>query len=203
MLRVVRRAVPVALVIAIGLQGSAFAATKNVTVANFSFTPKTTSAGLGDTVLWTNTATATNHTSTHDTTDPLVWDSGTITPGGGTFSFLFNVAGSFTYHCNFHPTLMMGTINVKPKAKPASGVAGTKFTIGAALVAATGTLVYDVQMKVPGGQFVDFVLGNTTGKVTFDSTGMATGVYQFRARLRDTATGNAAAYSPPVSITVM
>lgn len=201
MLRLVRRAVPVALVLAIGLQGSAFAATKNVTIANFSFTPKTTSAGIGDSVLWTNTATATNHTATHDTLDPLVFDSGTILPNG-TFSFKFNAAGSFTYHCNFHPTLMMGTINVKPKAKPASGVAGTKFTIGAALVAATGTLVYDIQMKVPGGQFVDFVLGNTSGRVTFDSTGMATGVYQFRARLRDTATGNAAGYSPAVSITV-
>jgi plastocyanin len=201
MLRLVRRAVPVALVLAIGLQGSALAATKNVTIANFSFTPKTTSAGVGDSVLWTNTAAATNHTATHDATDPLVFDSGTILPNG-TSSFLFNVAGSFKYHCNFHPTLMMGTINVKPKAKPSSGVAGTKFTVAAALVAATGSLVYDVQMKVPGGQFVDFVLGNTTGKVTFDSTGMATGAYQFRARLRDTATGNAAGYSPAVTVNV-
>jgi plastocyanin len=202
MLRLVRRAVPVALVLAVGLQGSAFAATKNVTIANFSFTPKSTIANVGDTVLWTNTASATNHTSTHDTTDPLVWDSGTITPGGGTFPFAFSIAGSFKYHCNFHPTLMMGTINVKPKARPPSGVAGTTFTITAALVAATGTLVYDVQMKVPGGQFVNFVLGNTTGKVTWNSTGFAAGQYQFRARLRNTATGNSAGYSAAVAVTV-
>jgi plastocyanin len=39
------------------------------------------------------------------------WDSSAIQTGGGTFSFTFTKAGTFTYHCNFHPS-MHGTIVV-------------------------------------------------------------------------------------------
>ena len=82
-MRILKRAVPLALVLVLGSQGSALATTRNVTIADFSFTPKVTRARLGDTVKWTNTAPGTMHTSTHDSGNPLVWDSGVISPGGG------------------------------------------------------------------------------------------------------------------------
>jgi plastocyanin len=201
MLRLLKRAVPIAVIMAVGVQGSALAATKNVAIANFSFTPKAATGIIGDSVRWTNTTPSTPHTSTHDATNPLVWDSGVIHPGGGTFSFVFKIAGAFNYHCSIH-TFMMGSVNVQPMASPPSGPAGTVFTITLATVPAAGTLVYDVQIRIPGGQFVNFVLGNKSGKVTFNSRGRARGQYQFRGRLRDTGNGHASGYSPAVPIMV-
>jgi plastocyanin len=200
-MRLLKRALPLALVVVLGWQGSAVAATKNVTIANFSFTPKVTKGRIGDTVKWTNSAPGTPHTSTHDAGDPLVWDSGVISPGGGTFSFAFKIAGSFGYHCNIHP-FMMGSVQVRPRAFPATGSRGTIFTITVATIPASGNLVYDVQIKVPGGRFVKFVFGNKTGKVRFNSKGHALGQYRFRARLRDTGNGHVSGFSPPVTITV-
>src|SRR5205085_11839226 len=49
-MRILKRAVPLALVLVLGSQGSALATTRNITIADFSFTPKVTRARLGDTV---------------------------------------------------------------------------------------------------------------------------------------------------------
>ena len=49
-MRILKRAAPLALVLVLGSQGSALATTRNVTIADFSFTPKVTRARLGDTV---------------------------------------------------------------------------------------------------------------------------------------------------------
>ena len=151
-------------------------------------------------MVWTNTAAATDHTSTHDFNDPLVWDSGSISPGG-TFQFAFNVAGKFQYHCEIHPS-MTGTVSVAPKATPSSGPAGTQFTILVARSNATGTLLYDIQKKDPGGAFEDWMIGVTLGRDIFDSTSEPPGTYQFRVRLRDTTYGFASGYSMAVAITV-
>ena len=72
--------------------------TKNGT---FTFSPKTLKIKVGATVTWKN-MTQVAHTSTSDTG---VWDSGIIQPGGS-FSFKFTTAGTFTYHCNIHPFMM-------------------------------------------------------------------------------------------------
>ena len=205
MLRLVRRAVPVALVLAIGLQGSALAATVNISATNtgttFFFSPKVAKVQQGSTALWTNTGTV-SHTSTSDTTMPVAWDSGTLAPGA-TFSFVFTAAGKYTYHCAFHVSLgMVGTISVPVKATPPSGPVGTMFTITVATANATGTQVYDIQMKVPGGTFQPWMTGITAKSAIFDSTGMATGTYQFRALLRDTATGKKTQFSGAKSISV-
>jgi plastocyanin len=200
-LRLLKRAVPMAVVLALGLQGSAVATTRAVTIADFSFTPKAVGARVGDTVRWTNSSPGTQHTSTHDASDPLVWDSGAISPAGGTFTFVFRVAGVFTYHCNIHP-FMTGSVRVRPTASPLSGPAGTRFAIRVATVLASGALVYDVQIRAPGGRFVRFVYGNRSGRVVFNSKGRPAGKYQFRARLRNTSTGKVSGFSPPVTITV-
>jgi hypothetical protein len=50
---------------------------------------------------------STAHTST---SDQAAWDSGTVAPGGH-FSFMFQNAGTFSYHCTIHPG-MIGTIVV-------------------------------------------------------------------------------------------
>ncbi len=210
MSRVLRKAVPLALVAVLAISASALAATTNVTMTNFVFTPNGAKIKLGGTVHWENQTTATSHTSTSDTTNVngtagAHWrNSGTVAPGG-TFDWVFTAAGTFTYHCNFHQSLgMIGTVTVADKISPTSGVAGTKFAIKIATITAPAGFKYDVQIKKPGAPgFVDFKTGITAAKVTFDSTGMATGTYQFRSRLTTTiAPVGSSEWSPPKSLMV-
>src|SRR5262249_33976369 len=71
---------------------SAFAATKAVTVSNFTFTPSTTKQKMGGAVQWTFPD-AVAHTAT-DNTGLGLFNSGPKS-GGQTFSFTFNAAGSY------------------------------------------------------------------------------------------------------------
>jgi plastocyanin len=89
------------------------AATVKIVGASFSsfgFSPSSVTVKVGDTVEWINNSTVA-HTSTSDSGSAVSWDSSAIQSGGGTFSFTFTKAGTFTYHCNFHPS-MHGTIVV-------------------------------------------------------------------------------------------
>jgi plastocyanin len=76
-------------------------------LGNKAFTPPDLSVAVGTTVTWTNTD-RDSHTSTSDTAG---WNSGTISPGRQ-FSFTFQSAGTFPYHCSFHPG-MIGTVVVR------------------------------------------------------------------------------------------
>jgi plastocyanin len=62
---------------------------------------------VGTTVTWRNTD-STSHTSTSNAAG---WNSGIIAPGGE-FSFSFQSAGTFPYHCQIHPG-MVGTVTVR------------------------------------------------------------------------------------------
>jgi len=77
------------------------------TLGNRAFAPDDLAIAVGTTVTWTNSD-AVAHTSTSDASG---WNSGTITPGGR-FSFAFQTAGTFPYHCAIHPG-MIGTIVVR------------------------------------------------------------------------------------------
>jgi plastocyanin len=84
----------------------------DVSIVDFQFAPEAQTVSVGDTVRWTNNGSF-PHTST---SDHLVWDSGQLTHGQS-FSFHFTSAGSFPYHCNFHPsmtaTIVVQTTDVK------------------------------------------------------------------------------------------
>jgi plastocyanin len=180
--------------------GSATAATISIQQIDYIFAPQMVRAVLGDTVEWTNKVTA-PHTSTAD--DPLVlWDSGHMQEGE-TFTYTFTAAGTYSYECTIHTRFgMFGRIVVKDNASPPSGPPGTLFTITVATTDAPGGLVYDIQKKEPGGTFQDWMTGVTKLSVTFDSTGVPTGIYRFRSRVRQTSDGAAIGYSPPASISV-
>jgi plastocyanin len=51
------------------------------------------------------------HTATSNSGDATTWDSGNIA-AGGSFSFTFQNAGTFPYHCTIHPG-MVGTLMVQ------------------------------------------------------------------------------------------
>lgn len=71
-----------------------------------AFSPDVADVQVGTTITWTNSD-STAHTST---SDGAGWNSGTVEPGGR-FSFTFQNAGTFSYHCTIHPG-MIGTVSV-------------------------------------------------------------------------------------------
>lgn len=205
MSRLLKLALPVALVLVVLEQAAALAATTNVSIVDFAFSPATASPHLGGAVQWTNTSTqGVSHTTTSDSTNPdgslgvALWDSNTLSPSS-TFNETFTAAGSFPYHCKIH-TFMTGTIDVKPRASASSGTIGSVIRITWATISASSGFVYDVQMAVPGGSFQDWQTHVTTTNAKFTAT--ATGKYRFRARLVRTSTGGASLYSPARSVTI-
>jgi plastocyanin len=202
--RILRRATPVALLLVVVLQGSAMAATVNVSINNFAFTPDPVTVAMGSKVNWTNNQAGVPHTATSDATNPdgsvgiKLWDSRTLTTGGS-FAFAFRGAGSFPYMCTIHP-FMTGTVQVPPVASPVNGQVNQTFTITFAQ-ANPGPFgfVFDVQKKDPAGSFQDYATDVQTKSVTFTPT--VAGTYQFRVRAQRVSTGGLSLYSPAVSIT--
>ena len=93
--------------------GPTMAVTIDTPGGSFGFVPATITIKVGTTVTWTNNTSA-PHTVTSD--DGKTFDSGVNTPigaNGGTFSFTFTKAGTFTYHCQIHP-FMKATVIVQP-----------------------------------------------------------------------------------------
>jgi plastocyanin len=71
-----------------------------VRIAGFAFAPNSSDVKMGDPVKWTNQDGAT-HTVT---ADDGAFDSGNLA-GGKSFSFTFDKAGTFAYHCNIHQSM--------------------------------------------------------------------------------------------------
>ncbi len=71
----------------------------------FAFSPQTVNIASGTTVTWTN------NTSAPHTVTGSSFGSAAISPGGS-YSFKFTQAGTFAYHCMFHP-YMTASVNVK------------------------------------------------------------------------------------------
>jgi plastocyanin len=76
-------------------------------LGNGAYTPDGLNIAVGTTVTWMNTDSI-SHTSTSDVSG---WNSGVVSPGGQ-FSFAFQTAGTFPYHCTIHPG-MVGTVVVR------------------------------------------------------------------------------------------
>ncbi len=90
----------------------ATAATVDVAISGFAFSPSSVQINVGDTVRWTNSDSAA-HTVTSDTS---AFGSGTLSQNQ-TFSFTFTSAGTFPYHCGFHPG-MTGSVSVQSAPPP-------------------------------------------------------------------------------------
>lgn len=72
-----------------------------------SFTLPDLTVKVGDTIIWTNQDSA-RHTATSD--DGSTFDTGALNQGDSA-SWTATAAGSFPYHCTFHPS-MQATITV-------------------------------------------------------------------------------------------
>ena len=85
------------------------AATVNVSIKDFKFSPQPVEAKVGDVVSWKNEDSA-PHSATMDDGS---CDTDSISPGSSAL-LVFTAPGTYTYHCKVHPSQMKGyTIEVK------------------------------------------------------------------------------------------
>jgi amicyanin len=81
----------------------------SVVIKNFAFSPSPLTIKTGTKVTWTNDDTA-PHNVTSDSGNIL--NSGSLATGQS-FSYTFNSAGTFDYHCTIHPMMKKGTVIVQ------------------------------------------------------------------------------------------
>ena len=81
----------------------------NIDIQNMAFSPSTVTINVGDIVKWTNLDSV-DHSATEDSTAPL-FDSGLLS-NGQTYMLTGLGVGTYTYHCQPHPS-MTGTIIVQ------------------------------------------------------------------------------------------
>ncbi len=91
------------------------AATANVTISDFRFTPATVTVVKGDTVTWTNDG-PTGHSATASNGE---FDTG-IFPAGQSRSETFDTPGTYAYICTPHPN-MEGTVVVEAAGSDPAG----------------------------------------------------------------------------------
>ena len=100
-------AVAGALALALGVgAGTVQAADRDVDISGFTFSPRTVTVNVGDSVTWTN-----SDAQTHTATSGSAWDTGDI-GNGESKSITMRRAGTFDYICSIHPT-MTGTVVVR------------------------------------------------------------------------------------------
>ena len=162
------------------------AATAQVSVGDDFFSPQTSNINQKDSVMWTWIGSI-DHSSSSDTG---LWDSG-IMGNGSAFTFQFNTAGSFPYHCNVHP-FQKGTINVTAAASTPPTISITSptnnsifaapanFTL-TATASATGATVTQVQFFQGTAS-----LGSVASSpYQVNITNLGTGNYTFSAIVTD------------------
>ena len=77
-----------------------------VDMGSLKFSPSTLTVTVGTKVTWRNT----DNLAHSVTSDTGLFESGLFNPGGS-FSYTFNTAGTYPYHCTIHAG-MVGTIIV-------------------------------------------------------------------------------------------
>jgi plastocyanin len=96
--------------------------TWSVAIEDFYFEPAAAAIQPGDTIMWTNEGNQ-PHTVTSDDGQ---FDSEVLNPGDS-FTFTFPEAGTYTYHCEIHPS-MTGSVTVgggsAPVEQPAAPTGG-------------------------------------------------------------------------------
>jgi len=110
----------------------AAAATQSVMIMNFAFAPQNLTINVGDTITWSN------HDSAHHT---VTSDPGSAELSSGdlaqdqSYTHTFTTAGTFSYHCDYHPKMLASITVLAAGAQPAA----TSTAIPTVAVVATST----------------------------------------------------------------
>jgi hypothetical protein len=166
-------------------------------VSDTGFSVAQATIAFGTTAAWHFSETNTVQHRLIDLQRMGLLDSGPRLPGS---SYTFTFLGAGTYSVQDTVSRKQIRLKIAPTALPPTGGVQTNFTVTWASSAIPG-FVFDVQIKRPGGAWVDWKTGVTTLSSTFTPDG-GVGTYSFRARVRNLSSGKACAYSPPATITV-
>src|SRR5689334_18216982 len=85
---------------------------QSVEVADFSFTPSTFSIFTGDTIMWKLSSGTHSIQTLSVPPGSATFDSQIMSVAGETFTFIPEVAGSYTYQCGVHGSIMQGSFTV-------------------------------------------------------------------------------------------
>jgi hypothetical protein len=168
---------------------------QTVLLLESGFSPGAREARLGMSVQWINSG-ARAH-GVEDASGLGLFDSGSLALAAG-FSLRVSAASTFHTRDPLDPT-KTGQLDVPVSVAP-RGFAGIPFPVTWALGPAIPGLVFDVQVEVPGGVFLDWLTGTTSAQASY--LALVPGVHRFRARMRASAGGIATLYSPPAAISV-
>src|SRR6266513_2662349 len=158
------------------------AATTNVSFGNFSFSPKSVTIKVGDTVVWTNAGGS--HTVTGDGSDPFCGNNAIPT----SCSHTFNTAGTFPYHCIPHQSIgMTGTVIVQAVSGTPPSVTITNPANGAVFAAPANVTIQasasDTDGNVTNVQF--FANANLLGAATTNPFSIVASNHALRALAAD------------------
>ena len=158
-----------------------------VTVEHLMFMPGVAKVALGDAVTW-NFPEVTPHTTT---SDQGFWDSGAKS-GDASYVHTFTSAGTFAYHCSIHST-MHGKVSVGLRvAVPTEG----KRIVRWSTVKGSGTITFDVQMKIGSAPWTDLRTDTTKPKATVRPFGDA----PVKIRARTSKGAQDSGWSKPVTL---
>ena len=179
---------------------NSFATTRMITVQNFSFSPSSLTANVGDTIKWQWVSGT--HTTT-STTIPIVatsWDA-PISSSSPTFIYVLSTPGTYNYKCTPHESMgMTGVITAQPNAiKQIESVVNnykleqnypnpfnpvTKINFNILKQGNVNLNIYDAS-----GRFVKSLVNETLSQgsyaVDFDASGISSGVYFYRLETKE------------------
>ena len=162
---------------------TANATVHTVQVANFSFTPDTVNAVVGDTILWQWVSGTHTTTSLSEPTGAASWSS-PMTSSVQTFQYKLTVAGTYSYECLMHPSQMTGTLTVTNAAsvtEVANDVAVTIYpnpSAGRFEIATTKPIERLAVTDITGKTVLDREIN--ADHAVFDLSNEAEGVYLMR-----------------------
>lgn len=167
-------------------------------VTRAGFVPSSTTVPAGRTTAWRLPVGQGAHSVT-DATGLALFDSGRLTAGR---SFTFTFFGAGTYAIRDDVTGATTDLGVRMRIDPLTGTEETQFRVVWASEPAPVGFVFDIQGMTPAsGEWASWRTGQTRAKARMRPR-VGPGTYSFRARVRNTATGAASGWSPPVSIEV-
>jgi len=88
-----------------------------VTVANFSFSPASFTAVVGDTVKWVWSAGTHTTTSTSVPAGANTWNN-PMNSSNTTFEYIITTPGNYNYWCAIHTTMMEASFTANPNSVP-------------------------------------------------------------------------------------
>ena len=183
-------AVAFACVIAFAPPSFAGSVSYHVAIVEFSFTPAITTVPVSTSIGFAfDNGGAFTHTATSDVGDFI--DTGPILASTSGYAFLYG-SGTFPFHCAVHPSLMKGTIRVRPRASKTSIIVGGSSTITYGNAFSKGVR-WDLQRRYNGGAWVAVRTNTLLPYLVFNPT--RAGTNDFRARTHDFA-GHVSGWSP-------